>query len=62
VYKRQVKQILQDIIEAENKTKPYTDDELVDMLNGKGYNIARRTVAKYRKHLRIPVARLRIEI
>jgi RNA polymerase sigma-54 factor len=59
---REVKQILQDIIEAENKTKPYTDDELVDMLNGKGYNIARRTVAKYRKHLRIPVARLRIEI
>jgi RNA polymerase sigma-54 factor len=59
---REVKKILQDIIEGENKSKPYTDDELVDMLNGKGYNIARRTVAKYRKHLRIPVARLRIEI
>jgi RNA polymerase sigma-54 factor len=59
---REVKKILQDIIESENKTKPYTDDELVDMLNGKGYTIARRTIAKYRKQLRVPVARLRIEI
>ncbi len=59
---REVKQILQDIIEGENKSKPHTDDELVEMLREKGYNIARRTIAKYRKHLRIPVARLRIEI
>lgn len=59
---REVKKILKDIIEGEDKTNPYTDDELVDMLKGRGYNIARRTIAKYRKNLRIPVARLRIEI
>ncbi len=59
---REVKTILKDIVEAEDKSSPYTDDQLVDMLKEKGYNIARRTVAKYRKHLNIPVARLRIEI
>jgi RNA polymerase sigma-54 factor len=59
---REVKKILKDIVEAENKSNPYTDDELVDMLKEQGYTIARRTIAKYRKNLRIPVARLRIEI
>jgi RNA polymerase sigma-54 factor len=59
---REVKKFLKDIVEGEDKSNPYTDDQLVDMLKEKGYNIARRTIAKYRKNLRIPVARLRIEI
>lgn len=59
---REVKKILQDIVEAEDKSNPLTDDELVAILKEKGYNIARRTIAKYRKFLRIPVARLRVEI
>ena len=46
-------------IEKEDKTKPYTDDELADELKKKGYPIARRTVAKYRQQLNIPIARLR---
>ena len=45
--------------EYEDKKKPYTDDELTDILKEKGYPIARRTVAKYRQQLNIPVARLR---
>lgn len=56
---KEVKKILSDIIEAEDKRKPLADEDLTDMLNGKGYNIARRTVAKYREQLNIPVARLR---
>ena len=56
---REVKKILKDAIEAEDKRKPLTDDELTALLKGKGYNIARRTVAKYREQLDIPVARLR---
>ena len=56
---REVKKILKDAIEAEDKRKPLTDDELTALLKGKGYNIARRTVAKYREQLEIPVARLR---
>jgi RNA polymerase sigma-54 factor len=59
---REVKKILQDCIEAEDKKKPLTDDELASILNEKGYNIARRTVAKYREQLDIPVARLRKEL
>ena len=59
---REVKKILQDCIEAENKKKPITDDALALILKEKGYNIARRTVAKYREQLGIPVARLRKEI
>lgn len=55
----EVKKILSDIIESENKQKPLSDEILTDMLNEKGYNIARRTVAKYREQLNIPVARLR---
>lgn len=55
----EVKKILSDLIEAENKNKPFADEDLTDMLNQKGYNIARRTVAKYREQLNIPVARLR---
>ncbi len=59
---REVKKILKDCITAENKTKPLTDDQLTKILKDKGYNIARRTVAKYREQLNIPVARLRKEL
>lgn len=59
---REVKKILSDIIEAENKKHPYSDEKLTEMLQEKGYNIARRTVAKYREQLNIPVARLRKEL
>ena len=61
VSSREVKQILKDAIEAEQKRKPLTDEKLMKLLNDKGYNIARRTVAKYREQLGIPVARLRKE-
>lgn len=59
---REVKKILSDAIEAENKRKPLTDEHLAKLLNDKGYNIARRTIAKYREQLNIPVARLRKEL
>jgi len=59
---REVKTILNEFITAENKRKPLSDDVLTDMLMEKGYNIARRTVAKYREQLNIPVARLRKEL
>jgi RNA polymerase sigma-54 factor len=62
VSSREVKQIIKDIIESEDKNKPFSDDKLEKILNDKGYNIARRTVAKYREQLNIPVARLRKEI
>lgn len=58
---REVKKILSDLVEAEDKRKPLSDDQLTDMLKEKGYNIARRTVAKYREQLNVPVARLRKE-
>lgn len=56
---REVKQKLREVVEAEDKSSPITDDELVDILRQNGYSIARRTVAKYREQLGIPVARLR---
>ncbi len=59
---REVKMFLHDIISAEDKLKPLSDEHLTDMLVEKGYNIARRTVAKYREQLNIPVARLRKEL
>lgn len=59
---REVKKILSEAITAEKKSKPLTDDKLAVLLNDKGYNIARRTVAKYREQLNIPVARLRKEL
>jgi RNA polymerase sigma-54 factor len=62
VSSREVKQIIKDIIEKEDKDKPLSDDKLEKILNDKGYNIARRTVAKYREQLNIPVARLRKEL
>lgn len=62
VSSREVKKILQDAIDEEDKKKPLTDEKLSKVLNEKGYNIARRTVAKYREQLNIPVARLRKEL
>lgn len=62
VSSREVKHIVKELIESEDKNKPLSDDKLEDLLNEKGYNIARRTVAKYREQLNIPVARLRKEM
>ena len=62
VSSREVKKILEEAIGAEDKRKPLTDEKLGKLLNDKGYNIARRTVAKYREQLGIPVARLRKEL
>lgn len=59
---KEIKTHLQEAIDKENKRKPYTDDTLVGILKEKGYNIARRTIAKYREQLNIPVARLRKEL
>ena len=62
VSSREVKKILSEAIENEKKKKPLTDDRLAELLKENGYNIARRTVAKYREQLNIPVARLRKEL
>ncbi|UCS93523.1 RNA polymerase factor sigma-54 [Echinicola marina] len=62
VSNREVKSVLQKLVDEEEKRKPLSDDKLVKLLNDKGYNIARRTVAKYREQLNIPVARLRKEL
>ena len=59
---REIKKILQECIENEDKYKPLTDEKLANILKEKSYNIARRTVAKYREQLEIPVARLRKEL
>lgn len=59
---REVKKILSDVIEGESKHRPLSDEKLTELLQEKGYNIARRTVAKYREQLNIPVARLRKEL
>ena len=59
---REVKKILSDLIEGENKKHPLSDERLTELLQEKGYNIARRTVAKYREQLNISVARLRKEL
>jgi RNA polymerase sigma-54 factor len=59
---REIKKILNDCIDKEDKRKPLTDDRLSAILNEKGYQIARRTVAKYREQLGLPVARLRKEL
>ncbi|WP_347839014.1 RNA polymerase factor sigma-54 [uncultured Draconibacterium sp.] len=59
---REIKKILQECIEGENKRRPLTDEKLAQILKEKSYNIARRTVAKYREQMGIPVARLRKEL
>jgi len=62
VSNREVKSVLQRMVNDEDKKRPLSDDKLVKILNKLGYNIARRTVAKYREQLQIPVARLRKEL
>lgn len=59
---KEIKMILKDCIEKEDKRNPYTDEKLAEVLKEKGYKIARRTVAKYREQLNIPVGRMRKEI
>ncbi len=59
---REIKKILQDCVDAEDKRHPLTDDKLAEILKEKGYHIARRTIAKYREQLHIPVARMRKEL
>ena len=59
---REIKSILKTFISEEDKKKPLTDEKLAKILKEKGYPIARRTVAKYREQLDLPVARLRKEI
>jgi RNA polymerase sigma-54 factor len=58
----EIKNILQQVVSEEDKTKPLPDDQLAEILKEKGYPIARRTIAKYREQLDIPVARLRKKI
>ncbi|MCZ6703759.1 MAG: RNA polymerase factor sigma-54, partial [Ignavibacteria bacterium] len=62
VSNKHIKERLKEIFDEENKNKPYSDDKLAELLNTEGIHIARRTVAKYREQLRIPVARLRKEL
>lgn len=59
---RELKTVLKQIVDAEDKHKPLTDEQLVSELSAKGYNVARRTIAKYRDQLGIPLARLRKEL
>lgn len=62
VSNKHIKERLKEIIEKEDKKRPYSDDKLAELLNNEGIHIARRTVAKYREQLRLPVARLRKEL
>jgi RNA polymerase sigma-54 factor len=62
VSSKEIKKMLGDLISAEDKKKPLSDDKICSLLQAKGYNIARRTVAKYREQMGIPVARLRKEL
>jgi len=62
VSSREIKAILQESVDKEDKKKPLTDGKLSELLAEKGYKIARRTVAKYREQLNIPVARMRKEL
>ena len=54
-----IQTIVEEVVEKEDKKKPYTDQQLADILSGKGYIVARRTIAKYRDQLNIPVAQMR---
>ena len=62
VSNKHIKERLKEIIESENKKKPYSDDELSEILQSEGIHVARRTIAKYREQLKLPVARLRKEV
>ena len=57
-----IKERIKDIIDSENKTKPFRDNELAEILASEGIDIARRTIAKYREELNFPIARLRKEL
>jgi len=57
-----VKKQLKRVIEEEEKRKPFSDDKLAELMKAKGFPVARRTVAKYREQMKIPVARLRREL
>jgi RNA polymerase sigma-54 factor len=59
VSNKTIKSIIREIIESEDSNKPYNDQKIAEMLKDKGYNVARRTVAKYREQMMIPVSRLR---
>lgn len=59
---RELKKTLQELVDGEDKRHPLTDDQLVEMMNARGYKVARRTIAKYRDQLKIPKARLRSEL
>ncbi|MBQ3872239.1 MAG: RNA polymerase factor sigma-54 [Bacteroidales bacterium] len=59
---REIKKVLKDLVDSEDKHNPLTDDELVDALSSKGYKVARRTIAKYRAQLDIPKARMRRDL
>ncbi len=59
---RELKKTLQELVDGENKRKPFTDDQLVAEMTSRGYKVARRTIAKYRDQLNIPKARLRKEL
>jgi RNA polymerase sigma-54 factor len=59
---RELKKVLQECVDSEDKHKPLTDDQLVEVMTSKGYKVARRTIAKYRDQLGIPKARLRKEL
>jgi RNA polymerase sigma-54 factor len=58
----QIKRLLKELLDEEDKRRPCTDDKLKELLNERGYPVARRTVAKYREQLHVPVARLRKQI
>jgi RNA polymerase sigma-54 factor len=62
VSNKEVKKVLKEIIDNEDKSKPYSDEKLEKLMKDRGYDIARRTIAKYREQLGIPVARLRKEL
>ena len=57
-----IKEVIRDLVSQESKDKPFSDDKISDLLKEQGYNVARRTVDKYREQMRIPVARLRKEL
>ena len=59
---KHIKELIKEICDKEKKKAPYSDDHIAEILNDKGIHIARRTVAKYREQLRIPVARMRKEL
>ena len=62
VSNKHIKERIKELVLAENKKKPLSDDRLAELLNEEGIHIARRTIAKYREQLRVPVARLRKEL